>query len=70
MVQLSTQASDRDLLLISVFTFITVSLWVFFEILKTAKTTTITASTTQIVQPLNPKINTDTLETLARKRVY
>jgi len=64
------QSSDRDLLLISVFTFITVSLWVFFEVLKTVKTTTVTASTIQIVEPLDPKIDMQTIETIASKQVY
>lgn len=64
------QNNDRDLLLISVFTFITVALWVFFEILKTIKTTTVTASTTQIVQTLDPKIDTKMVETIASKKVY
>lgn len=64
------QNSDRDLLLISVFTFITVAIWVFFEILKTVKTTTITASTTQIVQVLDPKIDMQTVQTIATKKQY
>ncbi len=65
-----SEGTDRDLLLISVFTFFTISLWVFFEILKTVKTTTITATTAQIVVPLSPKIDTQTLQTIATKKVY
>jgi hypothetical protein len=62
--------NDRDLLLISVFTFFTVSLWITFELLKTVKTTTVTPTTQQIIVPLTPKIDIDTLTKIANKRVY
>lgn len=70
MTTLTTQGSDRDLLLISVFTFFTVTLWVFFEVLKTVKTTTVTAATTQMVQTLDPKIDTQIVQTIANKKQY
>lgn len=70
MATITTQGSDRDLLLISVFTFFTVALWIFFEVLKTAKTTTVTATTTQIVQPLNPKLDVQTIQAIAAKKQY
>lgn len=62
--------NDRDLLLISVFTFFTVSLWIFFELVKTAKTTTISQTTQQIIVPFTPGIDTDTLEVVRQKKVY
>ena len=62
--------NDRDLLLISVFTFFTVTLWIGFELLKTFKTTTISSATQQIIVPLSPKIDTDTLTNIAKKNVY
>ena len=62
--------NDRDLLLISIFTFFTVSLWITFELLKTAETTTVATTTQQIVIPLSPKIDIDTLTKIANKRVY
>ena len=62
--------NDRDLLLISVFTFFTVSLWITFELLKTAKTTTVSTTTQQVVVPLSPKIDIDTLTEIANRRVY
>lgn len=70
MATITTQGSDRDLLLISVFTFFTVALWVFFEVLKTAKTTTVTASTTQIVLPLDPKLDEQTIQIIAQRKEY
>jgi len=65
-----SQDNDRDLLLISVFTFFTVTLWVFFEVLKTVKTTTITPQVTQIIVPLSPKIDSQILQTIATKKSY
>lgn len=70
MVTIQTQANDRDLLLISVFTFFTVGLWVFFEVLKTYKTTTIPATATQIVVPLSPKIDRTTIKNLEERKHY
>lgn len=65
-----SQNSDRDLLLISVFTFFTVALWVFFEILKTVKTTTVTSETAQIVVSLSPKLDQSTITLLQTKKEY
>jgi len=64
------ESNDRDLLLISVFTFFTVSLWIVFELLKTVKTTTVATTTQQIVVPLDPKIDIDTLTVISNKKVY
>lgn len=65
-----SQGNDRDLLLISVFTFFTVTLWVFFEVLKTVKTTTITPAVTQIIVPLSPKLDSAVLQTISSKKQY
>jgi len=62
--------NDQDLLLISIFTFFTITLWVTFELLKTVKTTTVAQTTQQIVIPLNPKIDVDTVNTINNKQVY
>ncbi len=64
------EESDKDLLLVSVFSFLTVSLWIFFELVKTTKTPTIQSRTQQIIQPLNTEIDTgilDILETRMKK---
>jgi hypothetical protein len=65
-----SQGNDRDLLLISVFTFFTVFLWVFFEVLKTVKTTTITPQVTQSIVPLSPTLDSQVLQTIATKKQY
>ncbi len=62
--------TDRDVLLLSLFTFLTVGLWIFFELVKTAKTTTVSAVVRQIVTPFSPKIDTDILDTIERRISY
>ncbi len=62
--------NDRDLLLVSIFTFITVSLWITFELLKTVKTTTVAPTTQQIVVPLSPEIDVNTLTILTNNKMY
>lgn len=59
--------SDRDLLLISLFTFLTVVSWIFFELIKTTKTSTVAPTVNQIIVPLTPKLDTDTLNMLEQK---
>ena len=65
-----SQGNDRDLLLISVFTFFTVTLWVFFEVLKTIKTTTVTPQVTQTIVPLSPKLDSQVIQTIMTKKSY
>lgn len=65
-----SQGNDRDLLLISVFTFFTVTLWVFFEVLKTVKTTTVTPQVTQTIVPFSPTLDSQVLQTIASKKQY
>lgn len=62
--------NDRDLLLVSIFTFITVTLWITFVLLKTTKTTTVAITTQQIVAPLSPEIDTDTITSVANSKTY
>jgi hypothetical protein len=61
---------DRELLLISFFTFLTVALWIFFELVKTTKTTTVTPAAAQAIVPLTPTIDTDILTVLEEKQSY
>lgn len=62
--------NDRDLLLIAVFTTITVFLWVFFELVKTTKTSTVSHPLQQAVSPLSGKIDTDTLQLIESRDSY
>jgi hypothetical protein len=64
------QESDRDLLLITIFTFITVLLWIYFELVQTTKTSTNTPVVNQLIVPLTPKLDTDTLNILTTKKNY
>lgn len=65
-----TSNNEKDLVLLAVFTFITVSAWIFFELVKTAKTTTVTSAVSQIIVPLSPKIDTETLTNLENRKEY
>lgn len=60
--------SDKDIFLVSIFTFITVALWIFFEFTKTTKTSTVTTHTQEIIKPLTPSIDTATLDMLEKRR--
>lgn len=62
--------SDRDIVLVSIFTFLTVSLWVFFEFVKTIKTTTVSSSVQQIIVPFTPTIDKDILTVLSNRKMY
>lgn len=62
--------NDRDILLIAIFTCITISAWIFFELVQTAKTSTVTTNTAKLVKPINPKIDIDTLTILSERTLY
>ncbi|MBI5619956.1 hypothetical protein HY950_03270 [Candidatus Gottesmanbacteria bacterium] len=62
--------ADRDVLLLSLFTFLTVTLWIFFELAKTVKTTTVSSVVRQIITPFSPKIDTDILTSIERRTSY
>ncbi len=64
------KGDDRDLLLISVFTFFTVLVWITFELIKTIKTTTVRGDVQQIVVPFNPSIDTNTIIMVNERRSY
>jgi len=64
------QNNDRDLFLISVFTFITVFLWIAFELIKTTKTSTVSTSVQQLSAPISSTIDTDTLNVLNSRKQY
>lgn len=64
------QESDRDLYLVTIFTFITVLLWIYFEFARTTKTSTNTSTVNQLITPLTPKLDTDTLDILVKKFEY
>lgn len=61
---------DRDLLLLSVFTFLTVSLWVFFELTKTVKTTTVSPQIQTLIAPLDTTLDGTVLDILEARDVY
>lgn len=62
--------TDRDVLLVSLFTFLTVVLWIFFELVKTVKTTTVSSQVSQLITPFTPKIDTDILKVIGQRQSY
>ncbi len=62
--------NDRDLLLVAIFTTLTVFLWVFFELVKTTKTSTVTRPLQQVVSPLTSKIDVTILEQLESRETF
>ena len=61
---------DRDILLVAIFTFITVFAWIFFELVKTTKISTVTQATQQLLTPIQTKIDTGVLERLNQRQNY
>jgi len=64
------QNNDRDLFLISVFTFVTVFLWITFELIKTTKTSTVTQAVQELSASMSATIDTDTLNVLNSRKRY
>jgi hypothetical protein len=67
---MNQQQSDRDLLLVSIFTFLTVCCWVFVELARTVKTSTVATGTQKVITPLNPTLDTGILDILEQKSDY
>lgn len=62
--------NDHDLLLVAIFTTLTIFLWIFFELVKTTTTTTVTRPTQQAITPLTSKIDVDILDVLEKKERF
>lgn len=62
--------NDRDILLIAILTFFTIFAWIFFELAKTTRTSTVTESTQQLLKPINPKIDVETIQILGQRKQY
>lgn len=62
--------NERDLFLVAIFTFLTIVSWVFFELVKTTKTTTVTTTVERILTPLSVNIDQEVLDNLAGRTVY
>lgn len=62
--------SDRSLFIISVFTFLTVSAWIFFELVQTTKTPTTPQTVGKILAPLTPTLDNEVFELLSKRVTY
>ena len=61
---------DNNLLLIAVFTTLTIFSWIFFELVKTTKTSTVSSSVTRISTPLSSKIDVNVIMSLESKQTF
>lgn len=61
--------SDRDILLIAIFTFLTVSLWIFFELSKTSKIQSVTQYN-EVLTQLDPTLDTETVHRIYQRREF
>lgn len=62
--------NDKDMLLVAILTFITVFLWIFFEITKTTRTSTVSQSYQEVLSPINPDVDYDTIENIKLRQSY
>ena len=60
---------NKDLLVISIFTLITVMAWIVFDVYHTAVTSTITEVQQKLMTPLDPKINLSTIQQLKNENL-
>jgi hypothetical protein len=61
---------DRDILIIAIFTFLTVSIWIFFELTKTSKSQAVTDQYTDVLKPLDPTLDSNIIKTLENRMIY
>ncbi|MEK7577311.1 MAG: hypothetical protein AAB492_01665 [Patescibacteria group bacterium] len=61
---------DNNLLLIAVFTTLTIFSWVFFELVKTTKTSTVSSTVQLLSAPLSSKIDIDIISDLETKQTF
>lgn len=61
---------DNNLLLIAVFTTLTIFSWIFFELVKTTKTSTVSSSVKRISTPLSSKIDVNVIMNLESKQTF
>jgi hypothetical protein len=57
----------KDILILTIITLVTVLSWVSLEVWTVAHQTTVTKITQEQIAPLNPKINTEIIESLKSK---
>lgn len=59
---------SKDLLILSILTFVTVVIWVLADAWHAYVTSTITASLQQTIKPLTPKLDTSVIELLKKRQ--
>lgn len=54
--------NKKEWLIAAILTFITISAWVIFDILHTRASVTISPKLQEIIEPISPQFNTQSLE--------
>ncbi len=60
----------KDLFIIAVITIVTITVWVVLDIFLTFQKSTVPAVTKKLMEPLNPKLNTEVLDELEKKDFF
>lgn len=56
--------SNRSFLYIIIFTFVTVAIWIVFDILHARSQVTIPIETQKLIEPISPEFDTEVLKEL------
>lgn len=62
--------SSRELLILSVFTFLTVLFWIVFSVYHTATTSTLTPIQIKQIEPADSNLDIKTIERLKSRRAH
>jgi len=62
--------SDRDILIVCIFTFITVVTWIFVDFVKTTQSSTVTSVTEELLAPLPGPIDQKLLRDLEARQAF
>ena len=60
--------SSKDLLILSIFTFITVVAWIVFDVHHAATTSTITPLQKELIEPLEPTFDQEIILKLKKRK--
>lgn len=60
--------SNKDLLILSILTFITVLAWIIFDVYHAATTSTITPLQKELIKPLKPTFNQEVILRLKERK--
>jgi hypothetical protein len=60
--------TNKDWLVLSIITFLTVAVWTIFDIYHAAINTTTTPAQEALIEPLDPTLNTEVFDTIKQRK--